>query len=242
MDRREIERLIGDLAIDEVRNCSILNFVRENRVLSIYRVGTSTLVRGRSDRDWIYASSSNPSELRLLARRLSEDDEYYAAIEPWMVSILRRDREIAWSLPMVRFTLRDWIALPEADGATVPLSQDDAPTVYEHSDYAEFISLDYARTRILAGPAFGVREDDVLVAWCMTQDDGAMGFLHVVDQYRNRGYGRRITIALAAELRRLGRRPFAYISESNGSAISLVTALGFERGEAVQWFRLIGAG
>ena len=37
MDRREIDRLISDLAVDETRNCSILNFVRENRVLSIDR-------------------------------------------------------------------------------------------------------------------------------------------------------------------------------------------------------------
>jgi uncharacterized protein YecE (DUF72 family) len=51
-----------------------------------------------------------------------------------------------------------------------------------------------------------------------------------------------LVLALAAELRRLGRRPFAYLSETNGPAISLVTKLGFERGEAVQWFRLAGAG
>jgi ribosomal protein S18 acetylase RimI-like enzyme len=238
MDRREIERLISDLAVDEIRNCSILNFVRENRVLSIDRVGGSVLVRGRSDRDWVYASSSDPSELRLLARRLSEGDDHYAAIEPWMVPILRRDRDIAWNLPMVRFTLPDSAALPDLEGAAEPLSPDDASNVYEHSNYAEFISPEYARSRILAGPAVGVRENGVLVAWGMTQDDGAMGFLHVIDKYRNRGYGRRITIALAAELRRRNRRPFAYISETNSSAISLVTALGFERGEAIQWFRL----
>jgi 8-oxo-dGTP diphosphatase len=242
MDQRETERLIRDLSSDEIKNCSLLNFVRENRVLSIDRIGGSVLVRGRSDQDWVYASSSDPSELRLLAQRLSHDDDYLAAIEPWMVPVLRRDREIAWSLPMVRFTLMDGVALPEVEGATEPLSPDDAASVCEHSDYAEFISLDYARSRILAGPAVGVREDDVLVAWCMTQDDGAMGFLHVVDRCRNRGYGRRVTLALAAELRRLGRRPFAYISETNGPAISLVTKLGFERGEAVQWFWLAGAG
>jgi 8-oxo-dGTP diphosphatase len=238
MDRSEIERLISDLAVDEIRNCSILNFVRENRVQSIDRVGGSVLVRGRSDQDWVYASSSDPSELRLLARRLSEGDDHYAAIEPWMVPILRRDRDVAWNLPMVRFTLPDSVALPDVEGATEPLSPDDASSVYEHSNYAEFISLDYARSRILAGPAVGVRENGVLVAWAMTQDDGAMGFLHVIDQYRKRGFGRRITIALAAELRRRGRRPFAYISETNAPAISLVTTLGFESGEAIQWFRL----
>jgi ribosomal protein S18 acetylase RimI-like enzyme len=238
MDGMEIERLVGDLAGDEIRNCSILNFVRDNRVLSVDRAGGSVLVRGRSDQDWVYASSSDPAELGLLARRLSGGDDYFAAIEPWMVPILRRDREIAWSLPMVRFTLPDRAALPEIDGATEALTPGDASVVYEHSDYAEFISLDYARSRILAGPALGVREHGVLAAWGMTQDDGAMGFLHVIDAYRKKGYGRRITIALAAELRRRDRLPFAYISEANHGAIALVTALGFERGEAVRWFRL----
>jgi 8-oxo-dGTP diphosphatase len=238
MDRTEIERLVGDLAGHETRNFSILNFVRDNLVLSVDRVGGSVLVRGRSDQDWVYASSSAPAELGLLARRLSEGDDHFAAIEPWMVPILRRDREIAWSLPMVRFALPDRAALPELDGETEALTPGDATVVYEHSDYAEFISLDYARSRILAGPALGVREDGVLAAWGMTQDDGALGFLHVIDAHRKKGYGRRITIALAAELRRRHRPPFAYISAANHGAISLVTGLGFERGATVEWFRL----
>lgn len=238
MDQREIRSLIRDLAVDEVRNCSILNFVRGNRVLSIDRIGGSVLIRGRSDQDWIYASSTDPGELGLLARRLSEGDDYYAAVEPWMAPILRRDRRIVWDLTMVRFTLPDGVPLPEAENATEPLTAHDASTVYGHSDYAEFISLEYARSRILAGPAVGVRDDGVLVAWGMTQDDGALGFLHVIGQCRKRGYGRSITIALAAELRRRGLRPFAHISENNCAAISLVTTLGFERRETVQWFRL----
>lgn len=238
IDRKKIEAIASDLAVDRTRNCSLLNFIRDNRVLSIDRVGGSFLVRGRSDHDWVYASGSDPGELGMLARRLSEKDEYFAAIEPWMVPLLRGERGMAWSLPMVRFILPDAVALPVVEAATEALSPDDAVVVYEDSNYADFISLDYARSRILAGPAVGVREDDMLVAWGMTQDDGAMGFLHVLQPYRQRGFGRRITIALATELRRRGRLPFAHISESNGSAISLVTTLGFERGEAVQWFRL----
>lgn len=238
MDPREIESLIGDLAADETRNCSILNFVRENPVLSIDRVGGSVLVRGRSDQTWIYASSSDPEELGRLARGLTAGDDYYAAIEPWMVPTLRRGREIAWSLSMVRFTLPAGASLPATEGAVEPLSPTDAAAVFEHSDYADYISADYARSRIVIGPAVGVREGGKLVAWGMTQDDGAMGFLHVIDQYRNRGYGRRVTIALAAELRRRDRLPFAYISQTNGPAIALVSGLGFERGGAVQWFRL----
>lgn len=238
VDTTRIEAITRDLAVDQTRNCSLLNFMRDNRVLSIDRVGGSVLVRGRSDQDWVYASSSDPAELGMLAHRLSKKDEYFAAIEPWMVPLLCGEREIAWSLSMVRFILPGRVALPAVEWATEGLSPGDAVVVYEHSNYADFISLDYARRRILAGPAVAVREDGMLVAWGMTQDDGAMGFLHVLGPYRHRGFGRRITIVLATELRRRGRLPFAHISETNGSAISLVTTLGFERGEAIQWFRL----
>ena len=238
MDQREIDSLIRDLSFDELRNCSIISFVRENPVLGIERAGSSVLVRGRSDRIWTYVSSADPEELERLAGGLSKTDEYFGAIEPWMVPTLRRDRAVAWELPMLRFFLPAGKTLPEAEVEVEPLSPDDAATVFRHSDYAEFISEEYSRSRIVAGPAVGIRKDGALVAWGMTQDDGAMGFLHVIERCRNRGYGRCITIALARELRRRGRLPYAYISSTNAPSIALVETLGFEPGGMVLWFRL----
>jgi 8-oxo-dGTP diphosphatase len=74
-----------------------------------------------------------------------------------------------------------------------------------------------------------VHENSELVAWAMTQDDGAMGFLHVLKKYRNRGYGRSVTVALIDKLRQQNKTPFACIEENNRNALGLVSNLGFAR-------------
>lgn len=234
----QIDELTGFLAEDPVRNCSLIEFVRRNPVRSIERAGMSVLVRGHSDHTWVYISSAAPDELELLAGRLTDGDDRFAVIEEWMLPILVRGRETAWSLPMVRFVLPAAAALPDAVAEVAALTPDDAAHIYEHSNYREYISIDYARDCIRGGPSVGIREDGVLVAWAMTQDDGAMGFLHVLDGFRHKGFGRSLTIALAAELRVQRKLPFAYIDARNAAAISLVTSLGFVRDRNVQWFQL----
>ena len=238
IDDTQLEQLVGELAADELRNCSLIQFVRANRVLGIERVGGSVLVRGQSDERWVYVSSVRPVELEILATRLVADDDHFAAIEEWMVPILRGDRHLVWRLPMVRFVLPDGADLPAVDGAGGELGAADAPHVYEHSNYREFISVEYARTCVVSGPSVAIREEGLLVAWAMTQDDGAMGFLHVLEGHRHRGYGRRAALALAHQIRDRGRRPFAYVSESNVAAIGLVAELGFVRDRPVEWFQL----
>lgn len=234
----QIDELTGFLAEDPVRNCSLIEFVRRNPVQSIERCGKSVLVRGHSDHTWVYISSAAPDELEILAGRLTDRDDRFAVIEEWMLPTLVRERETAWSLPMVRFVLPDAAVLPEAVAEVSVLTPDDAAHIYEHSNYREYISIEYAKDCIRGGPSVAMREQGLLAAWAMTQDDGAMGFLHVLDACRHKGYGRNLTIALAAQLRSQRRLPFAYIAGHNSAAISLVTSLGFVRDRNVQWFQL----
>ena len=45
---------------------------------------------------------------------------------------------------------------------------------------------------MLGGPSAGIRDSGKLVAWLMTQDDGSIGVLHVLDDYRGSGYAYRL--------------------------------------------------
>lgn len=238
MTPEERESLIRALSADEVRNISIINFVRDKQIHGVQWWGRSVLVRGRSDHDWVYVSSDSIEELNGLAGSLTEADTRFAAIEEWMIPALRRGLDTVWTLPMVRFAFPQDVALPPVERQPEPLTAADAAWMYENSDYREFISVEYTRDCIAGGPSVGIREDGVLIAWAMTQDDGAMGFLHVLESHRRKGYGRLLTIALAGEVRRRGRLPFAYVAEQNDNSISLLTGLGFRRDRKVQWFEL----
>jgi 8-oxo-dGTP diphosphatase len=238
MEETTIDDLLRSLGDDEPRHVSLANFIRGNEVLGMARIGGSVHVRGRSDFVWNYFVSDHEDELRRLVEQLGGDDDRFAVVEEWMVPILARGRAIAWTLPMVRFVLPRGVELPALDGEVGRLAPGDAAQIFEHSKYQQYLSVDYTRSCILAGPSVAIRDGERLVAWAMTQDDGAMGFLQVLDDYQRRGYGRRLTIALASELRRLGRLPFAYVAEDNRNSIGLLTSLGFARERKVQWFQL----
>jgi 8-oxo-dGTP diphosphatase len=139
----------------------------------------------------------------------------------------------------MKFVLPASVALPmTVAGEIGTLSVADAGHIYENSNYQQYISVEYTRDCICGGPTVAIRDGGLLVAWAMTQDDGAMGFLHVLESYRSRGYGRRLTIALSSMLREKGQIPFAYVAEDNGNSIALLTSLGFVSDRAVQWLEL----
>jgi ribosomal protein S18 acetylase RimI-like enzyme len=233
-----LDGLITLLKRDERRNINVLNFISANPVLGSERIGNSVMVRGKSDRSWIYVSSTRRDELETLAEKLGAQDDHFAAVEEWMVPILSRGKEMVWNLSMMQFILPDDVIVPEPDVEIRPLSVEDAVYVYENSEYKAFISPEYVKNRILGGENVAIQEDGQLVAWAMTQDDGAMGFLHVLEGYRKKGYGYNVTLALIRELRRQNKRPFAYIEEENRPAIKLISKLGFEKDKKVYWFQI----
>jgi len=51
-------------------------------------------------------------------------------------------------------------------------------------------------SRITNGESSCIQESDKLIAWAITQDDGDIGFLHVLPEHRKMGYGRIVTMDL----------------------------------------------
>ena len=96
--------------------------------------------------------------------------------------------------------------------------------------------VDYVRARIRCWPTYAVRRGGRLAGWGMTHDDGSMGFLHVLDEWRGRGFARAITAVLARRLLELGVRPHLYIMQDNRASISLTESCGFRRVKDYWWF------
>jgi 8-oxo-dGTP diphosphatase len=97
-------------------------------------------------------------------------------------------------------------------------------------------NADYIRWRIMTGPTCAIRRRGRLVAWALTHADGAMGILHVLDEFRGQGMARSITTALAERCRKAGLQPFLYIVKRNNASIRLTESMGFKRHAIVAWF------
>ena len=233
-----LQTVIDQLKKDTFKNVNILNFIEINRVTHAEKIGESVFVRGISDREWIYISSSNEEELQLIKSKLSQQDKNFGAIEEWMLPVLTDGKEIEWELPTIQFYLPENTDIVKPEIETTTLSPHDSETIFEYSEYKDFINIEYIQSRIQNDVSAGIYENGKLVAWGLIQDDGALGFLHVLDDHRRKGYGYQVTLALIEKVRNNGKLPFACIVQDNIKSINLVKKLGFKEDKKKHWFGL----
>lgn len=232
-----LEQVLADLDQDPIRNINLMNFLRQYPLVSIDQVGRSYLIRGTSDHTWVYISSTEPTEFAELMRLLHEEDEYYAIIEDWMLPALLQGKEMIWQLTCMKLFFPNEIPLPMPKDHIVKLSKECAEYIFAHSKYKDFTSIEYITERIEIGHALGVFEEGRLVAWVMTHDDGAMGFLHVLPECRGKGYANDLSYELIRRLREEGQIPFVHIEESNVPSMTLARKIGFLPDRRIHWFQ-----
>lgn len=233
-----IQDALKILEADRIKNVSIINFIKDNELLTIDIIGGSVIARGISDHRWVYISCPGEEELKDLIRQFTPEDRFYGAIDDWMVPVITEGKEIAWDISVVKFYLPEEVYLPPAPRKTVALSAHDAQTVFTNSEYKEYISPEYIVQRIIKGISSGIYEENKLVSWAITQDDGAIGFLHTVKECRRKGYGHIVTLSMIEKLRNRGELPFAYIVASNKRSINLFLKLGFRKCNTIHWFEV----
>jgi len=238
MDLKSLEKVIKSLEKNKFKNVNILNFIENNTIISAEIFGDSVLIRGISDRDWVYISSSDEDELRKLISNLTEQDKNFGAIEEWMLPTMMDGKELAWELPTIQFYLPNDVEITKPEIETTSLAPEDAISIYENSEYKDFINIEYIESQIQNDISVGIYENEKLVAWGLIQDDGAMGFLHVLDDYRRKKYGLQVTLALIEKVRQAGKLPFACIVQDNIKSINLVKKLGFVEDKNKYWFGL----
>ncbi|MBM7614057.1 GNAT family N-acetyltransferase [Alkaliphilus hydrothermalis] len=223
---------------DEIRNINLINFMKQYPITTIGTVGDSILVKGKSDENWIYISSENEEEFKGLLSSLNPDDQYFAIMEDWMLAILTKDRDVEWTLSCMKLYFPEDKPLPALRLKAEALKPHEAEYIFNHYDYKQFTSVEYIVERINKGVALGIYEGEQLVAWVITHDDGAIGFLTVLPEYRRKGYGYDLTIAAIEKLRQLGEVAFVHIEEENIRSISLAEKTGFVKDRMIHWTKL----
>lgn len=233
-----VNKTLGKLEEDKNRNISIINFIKNYVIHTIDTFGASVLIRGRSDEDWIYISSKSEEEFQQLIQGLDKEDKCFAVLEDWMVSYIVKDREIQSRLTSVKLIYDFSSPLPAGPSNAVSLSETDASYIYEYSKYKEYISIEYIEERIKHGIALGIFENNILAAWIITHDDGAIGFLNVLEEYRGKGYATDVTMAAISRLLDLGEVPFIHIEEENKASMRLASKAGFRIDRRIHWIKL----
>lgn len=231
--------------VDEVifnnieQNINIKNFMDNYPVTRTKIVGNSLLLQGTSDHEWIYIASQSEVELtQLVDSYVKDEDKYFAVIQDWMIPIIKRDKEIEWILSCDKYIQTKEINIDNGNHDIRQLTENDADYIYNNYDYSDYASVSYIKQRINQDFSYGIFCDDTLVAWIMTHDDGAIGLLHVIPEYRGRGYASTLVSKISKELNQHNRLRFMHIEEENYKSVNMALKCGYSKIGKISWFKI----
>jgi GNAT superfamily N-acetyltransferase len=235
-----IEDLLTLLKSDPLRNLALINLLEEapHRITGYECYGNSVLLRRHLIGDRIYLSSTSESELRVLLSRLKPTDHQFAAVESWMLRLVEEVVQIHPPHKVYRLIFPDLSPLPPPRTPIRSLQIQDAFIVNDTWSFGSEQTLGYIEERIERGISAGIDVEGQLVAWNVTQDDGAIGCLYVLEPYRSSGYAFDVGAAVIHELRTKGKTPFIYIVDGNTKSLNLSKKMGFELDRIVYWIDL----
>ena len=156
-----------------------------------------------------------------------------------MVPVICKNKSIEWELNTYRYILPEDIEIEQPKNKVKNFDLSYSNYIYEHSNYQKFTSINYLKDRIEKGVAVGLFEDGKLIGWGLTHDDGALGFLHMISEYRGNGYAKDIVKKLIKERRKINQPVFANTELQNKKAKCLLTNLGFELDREISWIKVV---
>ena len=195
-------------------------------------------VQHRRQMLYMYARSSKAAE-QVLAEIPNRWRLAFAATPARLVPAVRkalrkRSRKLGWVSPCYLYCLEPGRLVVDRAHRVGNLIPADARLIAEYWPHGR--NPDYIRWRIRSGPTCAIRRNRKLVAWAITHADGAMGILHVLEEYRGLGMARAITTALAERCLKAGLKPFLFIVKRNQASINLTESMGFTRQGVCCWF------
>jgi len=236
------------LRADPVRNYSPLRILAEwDGPRDLHVCGRSAFFRLRdpkTERGFVVLSAATAEEGAALAALVDPGDHSFftvdavvrwpdAANEP--AGDLIRDHRTDWHNPCRQMSLPDDVVLPEADPEVVPLTPDLAPYIHDHYTMRHALDVDYVEERIRCGPSVGVFRDGRLAGFSMTHDEGTMGVLEVLPEYRRQGLAEKMSVALCRKVREAGGIPTVHIKCGNLASLGLAAKMGYVPTGDVTW-------
>lgn len=220
------------------RNIATIGFFNNYPIEEYYTENNSAIIYGKSDNYWAHLCCDNGKDLEKLLKKYHRITNFYYSVEDWMIPSILKFGETVWQMPTNRYILTDFDNIQKPKTDIVTLNNLHTDTIYNNSDYKKLISKAYIKDRLAKDVSSGILENNELVAWGFTHDDGALGFLHVLDDYRKNGYGSDIVNSLILKCKENNKPVFCNIVPENKKAISMVAKLGFEFDRKVSWLKI----
>ncbi len=231
---KHIEEILNQ---EPIANLNILGFFEKYAPIQIKEYGSTVMISGKSDEFWWYINCNSQDYFDKFTDELSAGNHFFAVISDWMLDKLKSQFQIHWVLTCNKFYLPNEVELPNIDIKIERLNPEDSYSMFEHSNYKAFTSREYIEEQIKCRSGVAFRNAKKLAGWALFHDDGAMGMLHVVENYRRKGVARALLVELCKMQRSQKRIPYTSVEPTNIASSNLVNSLGFVNTGAVHWVK-----
>lgn len=222
---------------DLIRNYCVLEMMKGAQDIDIDILNESAFIRLNNQESFVMLSASTREDgENLIKRNLKSNDKAFYTIGEW--PILTEGKDVNYLSQCVQLYLPESVPVTEDDEGIIPLTEEMAPYIHERYDHKHILSQDYIRDRIRSGPAFGIMDQGILAGWVMTHEEGTMGVLTVLPEYRRKGYAQKLNAALVRNLRELGKPCLVHIIKGNAASLSLSKKSGMVYSCDVNWIML----
>ncbi len=232
----KLQAAIEKLQVDGNRYTSLINYLKLNSVIAIEEVDGGILARILSGDglEWGLLAVDTEAEVKNLIPRLKEEKRF-AGLEEWIYSLIVREVEVEWVEHCYTYYLPANVGILDQPGLpSIPVEMTEL--IAQTWSYDADWTREYIRNQLEYGISAVKYVDNNPVAWAAMQDDGAMGFMYVIPEYRGRGYAQEVTYDLICKIRQIGQVPFMHIVQTNYASIRLSEKMGFKRLKNIVWF------
>lgn len=228
----------NDLRSSPLDNINMLGFFTNHQPAKLQRINNSIMACGESDELWWYCACNTNNDFINFLNSLSEGEHCLAVINDWMLNEVKKRFTIMQILSCFRLFLPENVILPEASLPVEILNVKDAEEIFSNSNYKDYTSVEYIKDQILSRSGVCIRINGKLAGWALFHDDGAMGLLHVIDDFRRKGIAKALVVNLCQKVREKNEVPFTSVEPSNVASLSLIQSLGFENIGLIHWVKM----
>lgn len=217
------EKAAAYLSKDPLLHMDMFECIRRGEAEVLYASGEGVLLRHMCGVIMMSAATEEAAEEML---GLLDRAELLVAHQEFYLSAVKSKFGISAMTPCLQAVYPSRQPLRERSDADIRrLGKEYLPFLQEHYSHAD--GSDYLCGRLAAGAVFGAFAGGRLTGFIGIHEEGAMGMLEVLPEYRRRGIAAALAAFLANRLLEEGRVPYSHIILGNGVSLSLHRKLGF---------------
>lgn len=222
---------------DFIRNCCIIKMIESSQYYDIDILHDSVFIRLKDQDNYILLSANNEEDgIRLLSKNVTKQDRFFFTIDWWPCMTV--DRRVLYHSDCVQLYLPDSVEIAADEEGVIVLTDDMSSYIHKRYDHKDHVSEAYIKERIRAGCAFGIIDSGVLAGWVMTHEEGTMGVLTVLPEFRRKGYAQKLNSMLVKRLREEGSPCLVHILKENKPSLALANKSGMIYSCDVHWVGL----